>query len=113
MVIPKPPVESLVDSITYEQITGKDDYNRPQYAAPVTIDNVRIDRTTHYTYTTAGREVDYNAVLFFYAGLSVPMQEFLQESRITFDGQEHIVTKVLKNCEPYSDALYSFEVEVI
>jgi hypothetical protein len=113
MVIPKPPIETLVDEMVYEQITEKDDYQRPMYAAPVTISDVRIDRTTKYNYTSGGRTILYNAVIFCYAGLSTPMLDFLEESRVTFDGQEHIIINVLKNHEPYSDAIYSIELEVV
>lgn len=113
MVIPKPPIESLVDTVVYGQITGKDDYQRPMYAAPVTISNVRIDRTTKYSYTSGGRDILYNAVIFCYAGMTTPLQDFIIESRVTFDGQEHIITNVLKNHEPYSDEMYSIELEVV
>jgi hypothetical protein len=113
MVIPKPPKKSLVDTIQYEEITGKNDYNVAQYAAPMTISDVRIDRTTKYNYTSGGRTILYNAVIFCYAGLSTPMLDFLEESRVTFDGQEHIIINVLKNHEPYSDAIYSIELEVV
>ena len=113
MVIPKPPIESLVDTIVYEKITGKDDYQKPQYAPPVTISNVRIDRTTKYSYTSGGREIMWNAVIFCYARLSSPMQDFAEESRVTFDGQEHNIKNVLKNCEPYSSKIYSIELEVV
>jgi hypothetical protein len=41
------------------------------------------------------------------------MLDFLEESRVTFDGAAHIITNVLKNHEPYSDAVYSIELEVI
>jgi hypothetical protein len=113
MVIPKPPIETLVDEMVYEQIIEKDDYQRPIYAAPVTIINVRIDRTTKYSYTSGGRDILYNAVIFCYAGMTTPLQDFIPESRVTFDGQEHIITNVLKNHEPYSDAIYSIELEVV
>ncbi|MGC4019207.1 MAG: putative minor capsid protein [Muricomes sp.] len=113
MVISKPPIESLVDAMVYEQISGKDDYQRPTYAEPVTISNVRIDRNTKYTYTPNGRVLIYNAIIFCYAGLTTPMKEFITESRVTFGGNEHIITNVLKNYEPYSGNIYSVELEVV
>jgi hypothetical protein len=113
MVIPRPPVESLVDTIVYEKITGKDDYQKPQYDAPITVSNVRIDRTTKYSYTSDGRDILWNAVIFCYTGLSKPMQDFTEESRVTFDGKGHIIRNVLKNCEPYSPEVYSIELEVV
>lgn len=113
MVIPKPPIESLVDTIVYEQIIEKDDCQRPVYAEPVTISNVRIDRSPKYTFTPGGRNILYNAVIFCYAGMTTPIQDFIAESRITFDGQEHILISPIKNYEPYSDAIYSVELEVV
>lgn len=113
MVIPKPPIGTLIDEVVYYPYIDIDDYGKSLFGDGITILHTRIDRTPKYSFSSAGRELSYNAVIFCYTGLTSPMPEFTLRSKIIFDGDEHIITGVLPNKEPYSADLYSVELEVI
>lgn len=113
MVIPKPPIGTLVDECLYYPYDGVDDYGKSLFDTEIPIKHIRIDRSARYTSSSAGKELRYNAVIFCYAGLTQPMPEIVPRSKVVYDGEEHIVTAVIPNKEPYTGALYSTEIEVI
>lgn len=112
-MMPKPPIEFLVDQCIYEQYTGIDKWSEPQFAAPVIINKVRIDRGTKYSSSQSGKQVLYHGVIFCYEGLTDPMPEFKDQSRVTYDGVSKIITDVIPVYEAYEPTLYAYELEVI
>ncbi|EOD7435755.1 putative minor capsid protein [Enterococcus faecium] len=113
MVMPKPPVQFLVDSFIYREYLGEGDYNKPIYGDDVIIENCRIDRGSQYTFSTSGKQLLYNAVIFCYEGLTTPLPLFKKQSLIIYDGKEHILTKIDTVTEAYSNIVYSYELEVV
>ncbi|AAU85090.1 head-tail adaptor [Bacillus phage BCASJ1c] len=113
MVMPKPPIDFLVDSFMYKEYMGENSWSEPEYARPVLISNCRIDRGAEYTSTTSGRQLLYNAVVFCYEGMTTPLPQFKAQSVLHFDGRDHVITKVIPNHEAYSKTLYSYELEVV
>lgn len=112
--MPKPPVQTLVNEFAYQEYQGMNSWQEPSYGEPVTIKKCRIDKESTYTSQTSGRVLLYNAVLFCYPGLTEGLPEsFKEQSLITFDGTEYTLTKVMPNQQPYSDSLYSIELEVV
>lgn len=112
-MMPKPPKEFCVDSFQYKEYVGENKWSEPEYASPVLIERCRIDRTAQYTSTTSGKTLLYNAVVFCYEGITTPLPAFKNESVLVFDGQEHVVTKVIPIYEAYSATIYSYELEVV
>lgn len=113
MKVPKPVKDMLNETVIYRAYRGEGDWNKAEFEDPVTIDKVRIDRTPVYSATTAGKVLLYNAVVFFYDGISTPLPNFKERSVLEFDGVEHVVQKVITLKDPYSNEVYSFELEVI
>lgn len=113
MVIPKPPVQFLVDSFIYREYLGEGDYNQPIYGDYLTIKNCRIDRGGQYSFSPSGKQLLYNAVIFCYEGLTTPLPTFKEQSLVIYDGKEHVITKIEKISEAYSNTVYSYELEVI
>lgn len=111
--MPKPPVEFCIDSFKYKEYKGLNDFSEPEYAEEILIEHCRIDRGTEYTSTTSGKQLLYNAVVFCYEGITTPLPVFKTESIIIFDGQEHVVTKVIPIYEAYDNVIYSYELEVV
>lgn len=109
----KPPLEMLVDKFTYEEYLGEGDWGQASFGEPIEVKNVRIDRGTVYSTSQNGKQIIYNGVIFCYAGLAVPMQDFKEQSRITYDGTQHIITRIDKITEPFSSDLYCYELEVV
>lgn len=112
-MIPKPPKEFCIDSFEYYEYKGLNSWSEPEYAEPVTVDLCRIDREAQYTSSTSGKQLLYNAVVFCYAGITTPLPEFKKQSKISFDGVERVVTKIIPIYEPYEKKLYSCEIEVV
>lgn len=113
MLMPKPPKEFLVDSFIYKEYLGEGDWNKPIYAEEKEISFCRIDRGSQYTFSTNGKQLLYNAVIFCYTGLTNPLPEFKNQSLVVYDGQEHALTNIVPVTEAYSDQIYSYELEVV
>ncbi|WP_156009327.1 putative minor capsid protein [Streptococcus ruminantium] len=113
MKIPKPARDMLNESVIYRPYEGEGDWNRPVYGEPVTINKVRIDRTAVYSASTGGKVLLYNAVIFCFAGITSPILSFKERSVLIFDNKEHVIQKVSPMKDPYSNDLYSVELEVI
>ncbi|MCT1798475.1 minor capsid protein [Aerococcus viridans] len=110
----KPPKSVLNETVEYLEYKGTDRYNEPSYAEPVMIEHVRIDRTSNYTSGTGGETLLWNAIVFCFVGVSTNLPQMLKEKSIVrFDGKDHIINKVATTKEPYANATYSFELEVI
>lgn len=110
----KPPKSVLNESIEYLAYKGMDKYSNPSYDEPVTINHVRIDRSSNFTSTSGGETLLWNAIVFCFVGVSSDLPEvFKEKSIVRFDGQDHIINKVVTTKEPYANATYSFELEVI
>ena len=57
-----------------------------------------------------------NAVVFLYAGISTPLPTVTKNnvgSKLMFEGEEYTVQKIIDNREPFSNALHSYELEVL
>jgi len=112
-MMPKPPIEFCVDSFVYKEYTGTNNYSEPIYKDPITIEHCRIDRGAAYTSTTSGKQLLYNAVVFCYEGMTTPLIAFTTQSVISYDGIDHVITKVIPIHEAYSTTIYSYELEVV
>ena len=113
MVMPKPPVDFCIDSFKYMEYIGENNWSEPEYAEPVLIEFCRIDRGTEYTSSLTGKQLLYNAIVFCYEGITTPLPAFKAESVLSYDGQDHTVTKVIPIYEAYSATIYSYELEVV
>ncbi len=111
--MPKPPADFCIDSFDYKEYLGENNWSEPEYAQPVLIEHCRIDRGAEYSQSTSGKVLLYNAVLFCYEGITTPLPTFKVQSVLHFDGQDHIVTKVIPIYEAYDKTIYSYEIEVV
>ncbi|WP_105243518.1 putative minor capsid protein [Streptococcus suis] len=113
MRIPKPPIETLNESVIYLEYIKEGDYNKKEYASPIRISHVRIDRSSKYSWNGKSKEIQYKAVVLCYQGLTTPLPIFKEQSILRFDGVDHVIINVITNKEPFKDALYSVELEVL
>ena len=97
----KPPKEFLVD------------WNEPIYSDPVEIKFCRIDDGAQYTFSTSGRQLLYNGLIFCYQDLTEPMIDFKVEGLVKYNDQEHTILRVITVKEAFKDKLYAYELEVI
>lgn len=113
MLIPKPPKETLVDSMVYRSYKGQGDYNKPEFEDDQLVNYVRIDRNPSYSFSTQGKQLLFNATVFCYNGLTEPLPTFKEQDVLVFDGVEHTVISAALFKEPFVDQVYSYELGVV
>lgn len=113
MLAPKPPKEMLIDKMVHKPYLGEGDYNKPQYGPEQAISYVRIDRNPQYIISMDGKQIQYNALVFGYRGLTDPLPDFKEQDVLVFDGVAHTITSAAMFKEPYADQVYSWELAVI
>ncbi|GAX06812.1 minor capsid protein [Secundilactobacillus pentosiphilus] len=120
-MMPKPPRNMCNQTITYEPVDQSDtaqtdDWGNPIKVAPITINNCVVQPQTIYSGSNNDRTIVANAVVFLYAGISDPLPTIAKNnvgSVITFEGQKYTLTQIVDNREPFSNELYSYELEVL
>lgn len=116
-MIPKFPKAMANQSIVFRRYAGMEGlYDKPTYDKPITIEHCVFQPQTVYSGTNNDRKVVANAVVFLYAGVSSPMPELDKTnygSKVEFEGQEYIVQTVVDNRDPFSNAVWSYELEVL
>lgn len=105
--------KTLIDSFIYEEYEGEGDYNKPSYKDSEEIENVRIDRSAIYSRDKNQTQILAEGIIFCYASATTPFKDFVEQSRVTFDGKEHIIEKAIPIKELYRDVVWAYELEVI
>lgn len=114
MSMRKPPKKFLIDSFDYYEYVGLNDWNEAVFNnVGVTVNNCRIDKETEFRTGTEGRELLFESLIFCYKGLTDPLPDFKEGSKVVFDEKEHRITRVIRTKEPYKNEIYSYEIEVI
>lgn len=103
----------LVDSFSYAEYVDTDRYNQPVYKSPVEVSNCRIDRNSVYSKQSNNTTVVADAVIFCYADGTVPFTDFKEQSKVVFDGKEHVIVKAVRVTNPYTSEAFAYELEVI
>lgn len=105
--------ELLVHKFEYYEYLGTDRYHNPSYLEPVVVENVRVDYTKVYSRNREEKKLIATAVIFCYAGLTEPFEDFKEQSKVVFNGKEHTIEQVIPITQPYSADLFAYEVEVL
>lgn len=108
------PKRWLIHSIVYEGYTGqKDAYQNPIYDDPITINHVRYDQSTVFSRDSSQTKIVAEGVIFVDAVNSSPVPKFKEESKITFDGRQLTLKKVIPLYNPQENKVHHWELEVI
>ena len=110
----KPPIETMIDSFVYHEYLSDDgDWGKLEYADQVEINERRSVVCPRLLNSASGKQLIYNGLLFCYPGMATPCPEFKEQSKLVYDGKEHIITKVITVMEPYENKVYCYELEVV
>ncbi|VDG26350.1 putative minor capsid protein [Lactiplantibacillus mudanjiangensis] len=113
----KPPKISCQQSIVLTLPTGeKNRWGEAKPAEPITITHCVVQPQTIYSGSNNGRTIVANAVIFIYAGVSSPVPKITKNdvgATILFEDVEYTLQKIVDNRAPFSNALYSYELEVL
>ena len=85
------PKRMLVNSATYEEYIA-DMGEGSSYKTSVTLDNIKVDEQLQFSYSSNGKEVIGNAMLFYdLTNSSGFTNKPVNESKITFNGKTYTV----------------------
>lgn len=112
------PASMAKQQIILRRFTGQSGgvYPKPTYDDPITVQSVVFQPQTIYTGTNNDRQIVANAVVFLYKNISQPIPKLSKAnigSKITFEGEEYTVQKIVDNRNPFSNELWSYELEVL
>lgn len=103
-------------SVALHLKTGEtDDWGKPA-TNDLNIDHAVVQPQTIYSGDNNSRQIVANAIVYFYANVTDPMPVLNREhvgSTITFENHEYTITQIVDNRDPYSNAAWSYEVEVL
>lgn len=103
-------------TITLALPTGEEDDYGKQVVKQQQIDNVIVQPQTIYAGNSNGRQVTANAVVFILGQVSAPMPELGPDCvgwHLQFEGRNYTITRFVDNREPFSNDVYSYELEVL
>lgn len=115
-LIPRIPKELCNQSLTINMPTGEKDKYGKQQVGKVEIERAIVQPQTIYSGTNNNRQVTANAVVFLFAGITTPFPTLDRSCvgwHITFEGKDYAITNLVDNREPYSNEVYSYELEVM
>jgi len=108
------PKSWLIHTIIYEGFTGgKDDWGKPAFEAPITIEFVRHDPTTVFSRDSSQTKIIANGIIFVDAVNSNPIPDFKEESKIDFNGRNLTLKKIIPCYYPQRNEIRHWELEVI
>lgn len=107
------PKSWLIHSIIYEEYKGIDDWDNPSYGAQSIINHVCFDDSTVFSRDSDQNKIVADAVIFIDAKYSEPITDFKERSRITFNGIEYVLKKVIPCYHPTKNEIHHYELEVI
>ncbi|MDN6161974.1 MAG: minor capsid protein [Atopostipes sp.] len=115
-MIPQMPKYLCNQSIVLRLIKEYDKWQKPIFEDPITINHMIFQPQTVYSGTNNNREVVANAIAFLFAGVSEPLPRITKNhvgSEIDFEGETYVLQKIVDNRNPFSNEIYSYELEVL
>lgn len=115
-MIPRIPKRLCNQSIALLVPTVKMDKFRKPVTDKITIDHVIVQPQTIYSGSNNDRTVTANAIVYLFAGVSDPLPKITPDCvgwHLTFEGRNYAITNFVDNRDPYSNDVYSYELEVI
>ncbi|EOH1311823.1 putative minor capsid protein [Enterococcus faecium] len=115
-MIPQMSKDYCNQSIIFRRKKGIDKWQKPIFDAEVTIENMIFQTQTIYSGSNNNRKVIANAIAFLFAGVSTPFPEITKEhigSEIIFEGTAYTLVTIVDDRNPFSNEVYSYELEVL
>lgn len=95
---------------------GELDKYGKQKTEKVEVENVLVQPQTIYSGDSNNRKITANAIVFLFVKISNPLPRLDRDSvgnKLIFEGKEYTITNIVDNREPYSNDVYSYELEVL
>lgn len=102
--------------ITLKIASGELDKYGKQKTESVEINNVLVQPQTIYSGDSNSRKITANAIVYLFTKISDPMPRIDKQMigcKVIFEEHEYTITNIVDNREPYSNDVYSYELEVL
>lgn len=93
MVIKPIPKHLLIHSATYKRYTD-DEWEGTTYEEPITLKNVRVEKKSQFNQNANSNNVFFDSELYYDVRNSSPDVEFVENSKVTFEGKTMYVKEV-------------------
>ncbi|KIL33465.1 putative minor capsid protein [Bacillus subtilis] len=106
------PIELLIHSIEYEEITDNPNGWGGGFATPIPIERVRVEPVTAIMRNNVRNDVEGQSIIFIDRLNSKPFKRMKEQSRVTFNGKTYEVQKVKELYDENPGAPHHYEVEI-
>lgn len=116
MKLPTIPKSMANQSVDLHLRTGElDDWGKSK-TEDISVEHCVVQPQTIYSGSNNNRTIVANAVVFFYSGITKPLPILNRKhvgSELTFEGQNYVIQKIVDNRDPFSNEVWSYELEVL
>ena len=115
-MLPRIPKKMCNQSIVlHVESDEEDDYGKKK-KTDMPVNNVLVQPQTIYSGSNNSRTITANAIVFLFAQISDPLPQITPDwigNHLTFENRDYTITNIVDNREPYSNKVYSYELEVL
>lgn len=115
-MLPRIPKKMCNQSIVLHVENGEEDDYGKKKKTDMPVNHVLVQPQTIYSGSNNSRTITANAIVFLFAQITEPMPKITPEwigTHLTFEGRDYTITNIVDNREPYSNEVYSYELEVL
>jgi hypothetical protein len=102
------PLHVLIHTVEYHEYDPESSY-QDSYKDPVTINNVRVEPSSKVVTNSNGESVTSKAIVFVDSTFSNPIPNFVEKSKIIFNGKEYYL-QVVDTLYALSDTPHHWEL---
>ncbi|WP_278589458.1 putative minor capsid protein [Limosilactobacillus pontis] len=115
-MLPRIPKKMCNQSVTMKIPTGEENEYGQRPTVDQTVEHIIVQPQTIYSGSNNGRTIVANAIVYLFAGITDPLPIITPDwvgQHLSFEGRDYTITNVVDNREPYSNKVYSYELEVL
>ena len=107
-----PPKQAFPHSIEYKEIIGQDDWQKPVYGEPITLNAVRFDEGYDFKRQSVNATDDApNSLVVLFKKYNANMPDFKNQSVVIFNEKDFTIVTVI-SLYFKSDEVIGYELEV-
>lgn len=115
-MLPRIPKRLCNQSIVLHVENGEEDDYGKKKKTDMPVNHVLVQPQTIYSGSNNSRTITANAIVFLFAQITEPLPKITPEwigTHLTFEDRDYTITNIVDNREPYSNKVYSYELEVL
>ena len=115
-MLPRIPKKMCNQSIVLHVESGEEDAYGKKKKTDMPVNHVLVQPQTIYSGSNNSRTITANAIVFLFAQITEPLPKITPDwigTHLTFENRDYTITNIVDNREPYSNKVYSYELEVL